>query len=191
MKHFYLLIALLHAGSLFAQDSVLQRNKMGHVEIAEVIPADSLSSSQLFCNAKLFLNSVFANARETAQIRDEKTRTVATKGSFPVTVASETGEVRTGKTYFSLMIQAKDHFYKYTVYDLYFAHKEESGMTTYASLSDRQGLTMTKSQWRQLEIQAGEFFDSFIQDLKDYMQQRTIVCAEDMQANRKTRNRKE
>lgn len=190
MRKLYLLLALFGTNAIFAQETKPQRNAPANVEFSEVVRADSFPSAQLYFNAKLFVNSVFHNVRETAQIRDDKTQSVATKGSFPVTIENASGEEIKAKTFFTLVIQARENVYKYVINDLYFAYTEETGITSYASFNDRLGVAMTKKQWQQVEDQTNVFVKAFIQDLKEQMLQKDLVCKEVLQANKKKKEKK-
>ena len=122
MKQVYLLCALLLTAPLWAQETRLQRNNLGQVEMADVVPVDSLPSSQLYFNAKRFLGEAFPSVRETDQIRDERSKTVVAKASFPVTILNGEGEEIHAKAVFTLVIQAKENLYKYVINDFYFAY---------------------------------------------------------------------
>lgn len=188
MKQFYLLYALLLTAPLLAQETKLQRNNLGQVEMTEIIPVDSLPSSQLYFNAKLFLSNAFHDVRETAQIKDERSRTVATKASFPVIILNGDGEEIKAKAVFTLVIQAKENLYKYVINDFYFAYTEESGITSYASFNDRRGVAMSKKQWEQVESQANAFMQNFLLDLKENMVQREILCKELAQLHKRKKD---
>lgn len=184
MKLFYLLFSFLFASALLAQEKKLQRNNLGHVEVAEVVRLDSFSSAQLYCNAQRFLASFFENARETAQLKDERAKSVATKASFAVTVLNSYGEEIKAKTYFTLMIQARENMYRYSLDDFYFAVSEHSGITSYASFNDRKGIGMSKNEWEQVEAQTEDFINSFVQDLKEHMLQTDFICRETFQSKK-------
>ena len=190
MRKFYLLLTLFAASTMFAQETRPHRNIPANVEFSEVVRADSFPSAQLYLNAKLFVSNVFHNVRETAQIKDDKTQSVATKGSFPVTIENGAGEEIKAKTFFTLVIQAKDNVYKYVINDLYFAYTEETGITSYASFNDRLGVAMTKKQWQEVEDQTTVFVQGFIQELKEQMLQKDIVCKELAQANKRKKDKR-
>jgi hypothetical protein len=185
MKQFYLLLALFCASHSFAQNSKKQNAAFRNVEYTNVVTLDSFPASQLYFNAKLFLTSAFHSARESAQIKDDKTQTVATKGSFPVVIQNADGENIKAKTFFTLIIQVKQGMYKYMLNDFYFAYTEETGITTYASFNDRMGVFMNKKQWQAVEEQTEEFVKSFVDDLKGHMVQTDILCKDMLTATKK------
>lgn len=185
MKQVFLFASLLCTSLLFAQEMKMVRNNQNQIELTEIVPVDSLPAAQLYLSAQLFLNNSFQNVRQSAQIRDEKNKTVATKASIPVNIESGDGEVISAKTFFTLIIQSKDNGYKYTINDFYFGYTEETGITSYASFNDRLGVVMTRKQWQQVENQTEGFMKNFVQDLKDRMLQKDILCKEVMQAFKK------
>jgi hypothetical protein len=191
MKQIYLLSALLCTMPLFSQETKLQRNNQGQVEVTEIVQVDTIPSTQLYFNAKLFFSNFLMNVRETAQIKDEKTKTVATKASFPVTIENAIGEEIKAKAVFTLVIQAKEKMYKYVINDFYFAYTEESGITSYASFNDRRGVAMNKKQWQEVESQAEAFLQSFVLDLKKHMVQKEILCKELAQASKRKKDNRD
>ncbi len=185
MKLFYSLLAILCTVNLLAQELKLKKNPQGHTEITEVVSLDSFSVAQLFFNSKLFLSSAFRGVRETSQIKDEKARYVATKGSFPVVIVNGYGEEVSAKVVFTLIIQSKENMYKYSLNDFYFAFTEETGITSYASFNDRRGVAMTPKQWQEVHDQSEAFLSVFIADLKQQMQQTETLCKEALTAKKK------
>lgn len=173
--------------ALFAQDSILQKNSKGDIEIAEVVIIDSFPSVQFYFNSKLFIEQAFSGVKETAQLKDEKAKSVATKGSFPVTIINGDGVEIKAKVYFTLLIQSKENMYRYTINDLYFGYTEITGITSYASFNDRRGILIHTNQWKQIEQQAKTFFASFTETLKETMQQKEILCKEWETAIRKNK----
>ena len=174
MKQIYFLAALLCTLQGLTQDAKMPRNNLNQVEYSEVVKLDSIASTQLFFNSNSFINTAFHDARNTAQLKDEKTKTIATKGSIPVTVEVANGETITLKTLFTLILQCKDEYYKYTLKDFYFAYTEETGVTVYTSFNDRIGIGMTKKQWAEIETQTDAFVKSFIESLKEKMLEKTL-----------------
>lgn len=185
MKTIYLLIALLCATGLFAQEPQLKKNLQGHIELSEVVVVDSFPVSQLYLNATLFLANAFNGVRETSQIKDEKAKSVATKGSFTVTIENSYGDEIKAKTFFTLIIQCKENMYRFMLNDFYFGYTEETGITSYASFNDHLGVAMNKKQWQEVELQTEEFLRNFIDDLKTEMSQKVILCKEMLAANKK------
>jgi hypothetical protein len=182
-----LLITLLCASNSFGQEISFAKNQQGQVEVTEVIRKDSFPAAQLFLNAKLFLANAFHGVRETSQIKDEKTKSVATKGSFPVVIENGNGDEIKAKVVFTLIIQSRDNMYKYVINDFYFAFTEESGITSYASFDDHRGIGMTKKQWQDVETQTTAFLQPFIEDLKIQMSQSEVLCKEMLAMQRKKR----
>lgn len=185
MKHLLLFPSLLCSLGLLAQENKLTRNKLNQVELTAAVPVDSFPAAQLYFNSQLFLNNVFQNVRQSAQIRDEKTKMVATKASIPVTIRTEDGAEISAKTYFTLIIQSGEGGYKYAINDFYFGYTEETGITSYASFNDRLGVVMSKRQWLQVEAQTEAFLESFVQELREQMMQKEILCKELLHAGRK------
>lgn len=185
MRILYTTLPLFFTVNLFAQDSPLLKKTNNQVEVSEVVQVDSLPAPQLYFNSTLFLNEAFQGVRETSQIKDKKTKSVATKGSFPVFITNSYGEEISGKVVFTLIIQCRDNLYKYTVNDLYFAFTEETGITTYASFVDRRGIAMSPAQWQQIEEQTEAFMRRFVGDLKEQMAQQVILCKEMLSMNKK------
>lgn len=176
MNQLYLIIALLCSSSLFAQEVKKQRNTIQEVEFTEVVAVDSFPAAQLYLNSKLFLSKAFSGVREAAQIKDDKAKKVATKGSFPVIIKNAYGEEIKAKTYFTLIIQSRDGMYKYSLNDFYFAYTEETGITSYASFNDHLGVGMTKEQWKDVDNQTAVFVKMFIQHLKEEMLQKEVLA---------------
>jgi hypothetical protein len=161
------------------------KNSQTKFERLEVVQLDSFPAAQLYFNATLFLADAFHGVRETAQIKDEKTKSVATKGSFPVTIQNAYGEEIDAKVVFTLVIQSRENMYRYHLNDFYFAYTEETGITSYASLNDRRGMAMSPKQWKDVESQADEFLSTFIHSLKEKMTQTEVLCKEVLSAQRK------
>jgi hypothetical protein len=189
MKLFYLILVLLHAPPLFAQEKKLQRNNLGHIEISEVVQLDSFPAVQLYFNARLFLNSMYQHNNETIQLWDDKSKSVATKASFPVTITNRRGDEIKARASFALAIQSKENLYKYTIDDFYFAYTEETGVTSYASFNDRLGVGMSPKQWQLVEAQTEDFLLRFIPDLKEQMRQKEILCKELLHAKKKEKKK--
>lgn len=189
MKLFYLIQVLLLASPLFAQEKKLQRNTHGHIEISEVVQLDSFPAAQLYFNARLFLNSLYQHNSETIQLWDDKSKSVATKASFPVMITNRRGDEIRAKATFALSIQSKDNLYKYTIDDFYFAYTEETGVTSYASFNDRLGLSMSPKQWQQVEAQTEDFLRRLIPDLKEQMRQKLVLCKELIHAKKKEKKK--
>lgn len=178
MKQFYLAIALFCTSCVFAQNAKSLNAGLRKVEYSEVVTLDSLPAAQLYFNSRLFLAEAFHGAREGAQIKDDKTKTVATKGSFPVVIQNGEGDDIRAKAVFTLIIQCREGMYRYTLNDFYFAYTEETGITSYASFNDRLGVGMTRKQWQEVEQQTEEFVRSFVEDIKSHMVQTEILCKE-------------
>lgn len=176
---------LLSTFLLFAQEAKLKKNPRGQYEISEVVTLDSFPAAQLYFNSTLFLANAFQGVRETSQIKDKKAMSVATKGSFPVSIENSYGEIIKAKTYFTLVIQSQENMYKYTISDFYFGHTEETGITSYASYNDRRGIAMSLKQWQEIEVQSEAFLEAFIADLKEEMSQQEILCKEVLSARKK------
>lgn len=186
MKYFYTSsLLLLSTISLFAQETQFLKRIKGQIEVSEVVLLDSLPASQLYFNSTLFLNEAFNGVRETSQIKDQKTKYVATKGSFPVSIINGYGDDIKAKVVFTLIIQSRENAYKYTLNDFYFAYTEETGITSYASFNDHRGLAMSPKQWQQVEIQAEAFIREFVTDLKEQMSQTEILCKEMLSMQKK------
>lgn len=185
MKLFCLLVFLFCASASFAQNENLVRNNRNQIELTEVIVVDSFPAAQLFLNAQLFLKNVFQEERSSAQIRDEKAKVVGARASISVTIESVGGEELSAKAYFTIFIQSKENGYKYTIGDFYFGYTEETGITSYASFTDHLGVYMTKKQWQQVETQTAGFMNGFVQDLKQQMLQKEILCKEMLSKQRK------
>ena len=175
MKQIYFFIALLCTLQGFTQDFKMPRNNQNQVEYSEIINLDSVASTQLFLNSQSFINAAFHEARNLAQLKDDKTKTIATKGSIPVTVEVSNGEQLTVKAIFTLVIQCKFGVYKYTLKDFFIAYTEETGITVYTSFNDRIGIGMTKKQWTDVEMQTDVFVQSFITTLKEKMMEKTLM----------------
>lgn len=185
MRILYTTLPLFFTVTLFAQDNPLLKRTPDQVEISEVVQLDSVPAPQLYYNSTLFLNEAFQGVRETSQIKDKKTKYVATKGSFPVFITNSYGDEVKAKVVFTLIIQCRDNMYKYTLNDLYFAFTEETGITTYASFANRRGLSMSPAQWQEVEVQTEEFFSAFTADLKKHMAQQEILCKEVLSMHKK------
>jgi hypothetical protein len=185
MRLFYTLIAIFCITISNAQETRLLKKVRGQVELSEVVTLDSFSAAQLYFNSKLFLADAFHNVRETSQLKDDKAKSVATKGSFPVSITNGYGEEIKAKVVFTLIIQSKENMYRYTLNDFYFAFTEHTGITSYASFNDRLGVAMNPKQWQEVEIQAEEFFTTFIEDLKLQMVQTELLCKEAASAQKK------
>lgn len=186
MKYFYTSFLLLFTTiSLFAQETQFLKRIKGQIEVSEVVHLDSFPASQLYFNSTLFLNEAFNSVRETSQIKDQKTKYVATKGSFPVTILNGYGDELNAKVVFTLVIQSRDNAYKYTLNDFYLAYTEETGITSYASFNDYRGLVMTPKQWQQVEVQAEAFIQEFVIDLKEQMSQMEILCKDMLSMQKK------
>jgi hypothetical protein len=188
MKQIFLLWAMLCTCALFAQNEKKKISSYHAVTYSEVVRMDSVPSAQLYFNAKLFLTNAFHGARESAQIKDDKSKTVATKGSFPVVIQNGNGEDIRAKAIFTLLIQTRDGMYKYTLDDFYFAYTEETGITSYASFNDRLGVVMANGQWQEVEAQTDVFAKEFIATMKEHMSQQDILCKELSMANRKRKD---
>jgi hypothetical protein len=190
MKHIFTLPALFCMLQLSAQDLRPAKTTKQVYERVEVVQLDSFPASQLYFNSTLFLADAFSGVRETSQIRDAKAKSVATKGSFPVTIQNAHSEELDGKVVFTLVIQSRENMYRYHINDFYFAYTEETGITSYASLSDHLGMAMTPKQWKEVESQADQFLGTFIQSLKQKMTQTEVLCKEVLSANRKRKDAK-
>ena len=188
MRLIFTLFAVVCITKLSAQELRLLKKVRGQVELSEVVQVDSFTAAKLYFNAKLFLAEAFQGVRETSQIKDDKVKFVATKGSFPVFVAKENGDELAAKVVFKLMIQCKDNMYKYTFNEFYLATTAYTGVTLYASFNDRLGVTLTPQQWQQVEQQAEEFFDDFASDLKIQMAQTDIPFEEVVVTHKKRKS---
>ena len=178
MRFIYTTLLIFSAISLFAQEARLLKRTGERLEVTEVVLLDSFPSSQLYYNSTLFLSEAFQGVREMSQLKDPKAKSVATKGSFPVSVINGYGEEIKAKVVFTLIIQCRENAYKYSLNDFYFAYTEETGITSYASLNDRRGLSMSPRQWQEVEKQTEEFVSLFVEDLKEQMSQQEILCKE-------------
>ncbi len=188
MKQIFTLPAVFCSLLLSAQSHRSGKTATPEFERNEVVVLDSFPAAQLYFNSTVFLTDAFQGVRQTAQIKDEKTRSVATKGSFPVIIQNSHGEEIGGKVVFTLVIQSRENMYRYQLNDFYFAYTEESGITSYASFSSHLGMSMSARQWKDVETQADQFLSSFIPSLKQQMAQTTVLCKELLAANRKRKD---
>jgi hypothetical protein len=185
MRKFHTSLLFFFTLPLFAQDVRLLKRAAGSLEVSEVVLLDSFPASQLYFNSTLFLSEAFNGARETSQIKDPKAKSVATKGSFPVSIFNGYGEEIKARVVFTLIIQSRENAFKYTLNDFYFAYTEETGITSYASFNDQRGLAMSPKQWRHVEEQTEEFIRDFVDDLKEQMTQQEILCKEMLTSHKK------
>src|SRR5438067_632377 len=98
MKQICFFVAMLCVQKGFTQELKLRRNNLNQVEYSEVIKTDSLSATQLYLNSNSFVKTAFQNVRTLAILKDEKLKTIATKGSIPVSVEVTKGDSVNAKT---------------------------------------------------------------------------------------------
>jgi hypothetical protein len=185
MRLIYTSLPFFFTVNLFAQDSSLLKRSPDQVEVTEVVQLASFPASQLYFNSTLFLDEAFQGVRETSQMKDKKTKSVATKGSFPVFITNGYGEEIEAKVVFTLIIQCQENKYRYALNDLYFAYTEATGITSYASFNNRRGLSMSPKQWQEVEAQTETFVRQFTADLKERMAQQEVLCKEVLSMNKK------
>jgi hypothetical protein len=186
MKLLYTLLAILPLATASAQEARLLKKVRGQLELSEVV-VDSLPAQQLYFNAKLFFADAFYGARETSQIKDEKARVAATKGSFPVFISDGEGGDKEAKVVFTLTIQCRENMYRYCFKDFLLSLPQRNGPTSYASFDDHNGISLSAAQWQEVERQTEHFFDSFVVDLKEQMSQTQIPHEETSTSYRKKR----
>jgi len=177
MKTTLLLVAMSYSTLVIAQEVKMPRNSNGQIEYSEIIEIDSLPSVQLYSNSKMFVNTTFNAGKSIGQIKDDKAKTIITKGSIPVTIEVDKGEYLTAKSIFTVVIQSKNGKYRYSINNLFFAFTEDTGITTYASFDDRRGVHMSKKQWLDVETQTHEFITFFIENLKERMKEMDLSTA--------------
>jgi len=112
-------MVIISLSDLFAQAPAFPIDeKSGEIVFTNVVPVDSVKSSELFSRAKEWVALTYVSAKNVTQLEDKDAGTIVIKAMINVStcviVKNPIGVVR-----YTFKIQVKDNRYKYEVTDLW------------------------------------------------------------------------
>lgn len=147
MKYTLFLFLLLKSLSGFSQTELI-KNDEGVYSVSEVVQCDSMTASDIYLKARLFIASAYKSAQHVTQLEDDKAKTIVIKALVPFVFRWAGIPTPYGHINYTVTISCKDGRYKVEISNFYHTHSNPNGRDG-GALEQNIGIGFTKKTWEQ------------------------------------------